>query len=201
MDDFFDNLRQTLSETAEAVGKKTEELVETQKLRSRIRTAQRNVDQDYRKLGHMVFQRFVEGEALDQELSSICDDILEVQAQIARYQEALAKKRGQDICPACGKPNPSGASFCMFCGAELPAQEDDGPHFEEEEQDTARWKEGSGDSGMTDPEAARQDQETAGAESSAASEETGAEESTEQEKAEPEKEEMEKTETAEEERK
>lgn len=147
MDDFFDNLRQTLSETAEAVGKKTEELVETQKLRSRIHTAQRNVDQDYRKLGHMVFQRFVEGEAMDQELSAICDNILEIQAQIARYQEALAKKRGQNICPACGKASPAGASFCMFCGTEMPAPEDEGPHFEEETEWSGSF--GSGGNGDT----------------------------------------------------
>ena len=45
-DDFFNNLRQTLSDTAEVVGKKTEELVEVQKLRSRIRTAQKQAEQE-----------------------------------------------------------------------------------------------------------------------------------------------------------
>ena len=86
-DDFFNNLRQTLSDTAEVVGKKTEELVEVQKLRSRIRTAQKQAEQDYRKLGHMVFERFVEGEAMDLELSEVCDHLIQVRNQIASFEE------------------------------------------------------------------------------------------------------------------
>ena len=35
-EDFFENLRQTLTETAEVVGKKAEDLVEIQKLHSSI---------------------------------------------------------------------------------------------------------------------------------------------------------------------
>lgn len=137
-DDFFNNLRQTLSDTAEVVGKKTEELLEVQKLRNRIRTAQRQVEQDYRKLGHMVFERFVEGEAMDLELSEVCDHLIQVRNQIASFEEELARKKGQCICPACGKANPTSAAFCMFCGASMPQ--------EQEEVRDAEWTEAEGNS-------------------------------------------------------
>lgn len=147
-DDFFNNLRQTLSETAEAVGKKTEELVEVQKLRNRIRTAQRQAEQDYRKLGHMVLERFVEGEVMDLELSEVCDHLIQLRTQISGLEEELARKKGQSICPACGKANPTTAAYCMYCGAAMPQEEV--PDAEWTEAGAERDSSASEDSTATD---------------------------------------------------
>ena len=152
-DDFFNNLRQTLSDTAEVVGKKTEELVEVQKLRSRIRTAQRQAEQDYHRLGHMVFERFVEGEAMDLELSEVCDHLIQVRNQIAAFEEELARKKGQCICPACGKANPTTAAYCMYCGAVMPEQQEEAP--------AAEWTQTAADS---DPAAGENAEKAADAE-------------------------------------
>ena len=70
-DDFLNNLKQTITETAEVVGKKTEDLVEIQKLRNKVRNAEKNVEMDYRKLGEIIFQRFSDGEVMDGELAEI----------------------------------------------------------------------------------------------------------------------------------
>ena len=40
-EDLFGSIKQTITETAGAVGKKTEEFVETQKMRNKMRTLQR----------------------------------------------------------------------------------------------------------------------------------------------------------------
>lgn len=119
-EDFFDGLRQTITGTAEAVGRKTEELVEIQKLRSRIRNAQRDVAREYRKIGEAVYHRFVDGEVMDEELAQMCDHIMDLQHQTAKYKEELANKKGLYICPACGSANPKDAAFCMHCGTEMP---------------------------------------------------------------------------------
>ena len=50
-DNFFESLKQTLTDTAEAVGKKTEDVLEVQKFRSKISYAKKNVEVDYKKLG------------------------------------------------------------------------------------------------------------------------------------------------------
>lgn len=131
MDEFLKTLRQTISETAEAVGKKTEDLVEIQKLRVRIRTAQRDAELEYKKLGHLIFERFVEGEAMDVQLTEVCEQILKIQEKITDCQDQLAKKKGQSVCPSCGKGNPAGASFCMFCGTVMPSGEEDSAAEEE----------------------------------------------------------------------
>lgn len=124
-EDFFENLRQTLTETAEVVGKKAEDLVEIQKLHSRIRTAQRNVETDYKKIGEIIYQRYIEGELPGQELELICERIMEQQKEIAGCKEELASKRGQAVCAACGNGNPKDAAFCMHCGAVMPKMDEE----------------------------------------------------------------------------
>lgn len=124
-DEFFDSLRQTLTGTAEVVGKKTEDLLEIQKLRSRIRNAQRNVELDYKKLGEIIYQRYVSGTDLDEELTEVCGLIMELQKQTASYKEELANRKGQTVCPACGSGNPRDAVFCMHCGTVIPKNEPD----------------------------------------------------------------------------
>ncbi len=129
MEDFFEDLGNTLKKTAETVEKKTNEFIGIQKLRSRITACERKTERDFRDLGEIVFRRFVDGEAMDGEISDICDEILELQKELAGYRERLAAKRGQSICPACGAHIPKEAAFCMHCGAPIPMPEEG---FEEE---------------------------------------------------------------------
>lgn len=124
-EDFLNSLRQTITETAGAVGKKTEDLVEIQKLRGKLRSVSRAMDLDYRKLGEIIFQRFAEGEQMDEELAELCDGILELRRQAASYKEELAGRKGQNICSSCGAPNPQNAVFCMKCGTVLPVREEE----------------------------------------------------------------------------
>ena len=37
----------------------------------------------------------------------------------------MATKQGKNVCPACGISNPKDAVFCMYCGAELPGEEEE----------------------------------------------------------------------------
>lgn len=124
-EDFFDGLRQTLTETVEVVGKKTEDLVEVQKLRNKLRNVQRDMDQDYRKLGKLIYHRFVNGEVMDEELAAVCDEIMKLQSVAAGHKEEMANRKGQNICPACGSSNPKDAAFCMYCGAGVQKEEED----------------------------------------------------------------------------
>ena len=145
-DDFFETLRQTITDTAEVVGKKTEDLVEIQKLRSRIRNAQRNVEADYQKLGEIIYQRYIGGAVLDDELADVCSKIMELQKETASYKEELAGRKGQNVCPVCGSGNPKDAAFCMQCGAPMPKNEPEkedpyaaGPVHEDEGSEQEVW--------------------------------------------------------------
>ena len=55
MGDFFEDLGKRITETAGAVTKKTEEVVETQKIKSQIRVEERNKERDLQHLGKLVY--------------------------------------------------------------------------------------------------------------------------------------------------
>lgn len=129
-EDLFGSIKQTITETAEVVGKKTEEFVETQKMRNKVRTLQREIRKKYADLGAAVYQRYADGESVDEELSGHCEGIMGLQKELADCKESMAAKQGRNVCPACGISNPKDAVFCMYCGAELPA--DDETENEEE---------------------------------------------------------------------
>lgn len=121
-DNFFESLKQTLTDTAEAVGKKTEDVLEVQKLRSKISNAKKNVEVDYKKLGMIIYQRYLSGETLDEELVTLCDAIGDLMKQAEQYQEELADKKGIIICNVCSSSNPKDAFYCMKCGNKLPVK-------------------------------------------------------------------------------
>ncbi len=118
-ENFFKNLKQAFTETAEVVTKKTEDVVEIQKLRSKIHNAKKNVEVDYKKLGTIIYQRYLSGEAVDEELANICVAIDDMLAEVEKYKDELAEKKGLNICDSCEASNPKDAAFCMKCGSKL----------------------------------------------------------------------------------
>lgn len=140
-EDFFGNLKQTLTETADAVTKKTEQLVESQKLKGKISGARRSIDECYRQLGEKVYSRFMDGEAMDEGLEVFCDKIRESYKEIEAYKKELAEKKGQCICSECGAGNPLNAAYCMSCGKEIVKESSEEDPFQDdifEEEDGFR---------------------------------------------------------------
>ena len=129
-EDLFGSIKQTITETAGAVGKKTEEFVETQKMRNKVRTLQR-------------------GDTMDEELTGHCEVVMGLQKELAECKESMAAKQGKNVCPACGISNPKDAVFCMYCGTELPGEEEEkeeewftqGPVEETEDQEEKEGEE------------------------------------------------------------
>jgi len=122
-ENFFKNLKQALTETAEVVTKKTEDVVEIQKLRSKIHNAKKNVEVDYKKLGIIIYQRYLSGESVDEELANICVALDDMLAEVEKYKDELAEKKGLNVCDSCDATNPKDAAFCMKCGSKLSVKE------------------------------------------------------------------------------
>ena len=124
-EDLFGSIKQTITETAGAVGKKTEEFVETQKMRNKVRTLQREIRKKYADVGEIVYKRYVDGDTMDEELTGHCEVVMGLQKELAECKESMAAKQGKNVCPACGISNPKDAVFCMYCGTELPGEEEE----------------------------------------------------------------------------
>lgn len=89
MKDFFDDIVEKISETAECVGKKAEEVVEIQKIKSKIRGLERSNRRDLRDLGLMIYEKYQNEEMVDSEFLELCEAIEEREAVIATCESEL----------------------------------------------------------------------------------------------------------------
>ena len=123
-EDFFGNLSKTLKKTVDTVGKKTDEFVEIQKIRTRQHVLEDQIEKNYQDIGQIIYNRYLNGEAFDENLAGICKDITDLEKEIADCKDEVANKRGRVVCPACGANVPKDAAFCMCCGAAMPVKEE-----------------------------------------------------------------------------
>ena len=124
-EDFFGNLSKTLKKTVDTVGKKTDEFVEIQKIRTRQHALEDQIEKNYQDIGQIIYNRYLNGEAFDENLAGFCKDITDLEKEIADCKEDVANKRGRIVCPACGASVPKDAASCMRCGAAMPEKEDE----------------------------------------------------------------------------
>ena len=122
-DDFLKNISKTFRETMGTVGKKTDEFVEIQKIRSRQGQLESRIENNYQEIGRKIYCRYRNGEAFDEQLAEICREIMHMEKEIDMCKEQVAEKKGQMLCPSCGAGVPKEASFCMYCGAPASGEE------------------------------------------------------------------------------
>lgn len=137
--DFFDELSTLFSKKAKEFGDKAENFCEVQKIRSKIHAEEAEIEKIKKELGEMVYKKYQDGNAVDQDMCLLCEDITKFNRKILRYKEAIAELNGQKVCPFCMKKIDKEARFCQYCGAiwEEPAKE------EESEPETAEQEEAS----------------------------------------------------------
>lgn len=119
----LEDLGKTISNAAENVSKKTEAFIESQRLKAQIHSAERSAEKEYKDLGELIFQRYAVGEAVDEEVAVICEEISQIQLNISELRAELAAKRGYKICPVCQAEVVEGATYCMKCGSKIAEEE------------------------------------------------------------------------------
>lgn len=139
-DDFFTEFGETLHQAAKEFSAKTDTFFESQKIRNKINSEQRKIDVCLKNIGSIIYERFIDGELLQDDVAALCEQVTEHKVSIAQMREAMARKRGEKICGACGASLPKEAAFCMKCGAECEVEpeeevvEDPKPAPEEPEE-------------------------------------------------------------------
>lgn len=135
MKDFFEDLGKRLGETAETVTAKANEAIEIQKLKSQIRELSRGNAVDLMELGRSVYDRYKNGEDLDDTSKGLCDAIKNREENIEEYEKKISVLKGAGECPKCGKMVAKDMAFCPYCGESVvkPAEEED--IFEDETVD------------------------------------------------------------------
>lgn len=123
MKEFFEDLGKIITETAGNVGKKTEEVMEVQKLKSQIRSLERSNQGDLTDLGKIIYERFRKEEAVDGELEVICEEIRKRRMIIVAFEKKLADMKGVKECENCQELIEKDMKFCPHCGAEVKKEE------------------------------------------------------------------------------
>lgn len=126
----LENIGKILSETAEVVGKKTEEAVEIQKNKSKIRGLKRGNDRDLKDIGKMVYEKFKKNEVLDTTFIELCEAIEAREEAITEHKKKIAEIKGLDVCPECKAHIEPDTIFCPKCGAKVEQE-----IFDEESED------------------------------------------------------------------
>ena len=85
-DNFFEDVKKTVSDTADQVVKKTSAAIEVSKIRSEIRTLEKSNERDYSDMGKMIFEKFQLGEIPNEALIPFCTEIEGREATISEYQ-------------------------------------------------------------------------------------------------------------------
>ena len=135
--EFFNDLSERLTKTAQGLSKSVGDIYDTQKKRSKISGEERMAEKLMTDIGRIVYSRYEEKEDLDSELLSLCVEIRQHMDNIEELKEDVANKKGQKICPACKKSVDKEASFCPYCGTAVPDPEPAEEEIFEEEEETA----------------------------------------------------------------
>lgn len=158
-DDFFSTLGKSISKYTQKAVESTGTFVESTKISTQISGEKREIDQEYQKIGEIVYRRISRGEfEADEELKKLAEGIDVHRDKMNTLKEQLADVKGQQICPNCGELIPKDVAFCPKCGAPTEIREEE-PQKEEAEEEPADAK--PSESAMTPEEAAREDEEIA----------------------------------------
>lgn len=94
MADFFEELGKKISDVAIDLGKKTEDTIEIQKLKSDIRALKRANERDQLDIGRMVYEKFSNGEISDIDYVAVCESIEKRDEEIVKLTEEIERIRG-----------------------------------------------------------------------------------------------------------
>ena len=94
--------------------------MEIQKLKSQIRTLERENDSDLAELGLAVYDQFKSGTEVGEEAAGLCEAIQSREESIAECLQKISDVKGDSQCEDCGKTVGKGMAYCPFCGHKMP---------------------------------------------------------------------------------
>lgn len=118
---FFDKI----GDFAKSVGDKTGGMIETTKIRDKIKAENDAIIELQKQIGELCWNKFESGVQFDEDINGLLEQIKAGYERIARYEEeieAIAKASeaaGDLTCQSCGTVNPAGTNFCSTCGTKI----------------------------------------------------------------------------------
>lgn len=115
----FKDFGEKVEDIAKSVADKTGEVVEVQKLKSKIRSCKRKADNEYMHIGHIIHDKHMSGYAVENDCSDICETIDELNEEIVKLKRQVNEIKGYATCRNCGEAVDTEAMYCSKCGAQM----------------------------------------------------------------------------------
>lgn len=116
---FFDELKNSILEVSETVGKKSSDIIEVQKLKMKKGSLESERRKDYRQLGKLLFKKIKDGEISDPQAKELYDKIVLNKEAADEIDHQLTILKGVNICPNCQAAVNGNSDFCPKCGAKI----------------------------------------------------------------------------------
>lgn len=113
---FFDNFGKRVGEAAQAVTKKSGDLVEVTKLNMSISAEEEKIKKTYEKLGELVYSKFDSGDEIDPNFIELCDNIRLYQNTVNGFKTKIMELKNVKPCTKCGTELEKDVLFCPKCG-------------------------------------------------------------------------------------
>ena len=116
---FFDNVKNSLSETSQELTQKAKDTTEIYRLNNLNKTKEKEIEKLVYQIGLAYYSNF--REECEEKFADLTTQIAQIQKEIAENKQMVEKLSTEEVCPSCGKKLTGGSKFCIYCGTSLDA--------------------------------------------------------------------------------
>ena len=113
----FEDIKRNASGVADRAVKKTGDVTSLVKIKVNLKSAEGKLSSVYEEIGRLFYTAERNGEDCTSDIAAYIMKADKLKADIAAYNQQLAKLRNVRICDGCGHEIDEGVNFCPVCGA------------------------------------------------------------------------------------
>jgi ribosomal protein L40E len=122
--DFFNKLGKKTTEAYQSAKEKTTKISGELKLKGKISEYKEKINQEYKEIGKMVYEKMKAGEdASKEDITPKCEEIERLKVEIEKAEVEILALKDIKKCADCGAELELKAEFCSKCGSKQPVIE------------------------------------------------------------------------------
>lgn len=112
----FKDFGKKIGDAVTNTAKKSEEMIETGKVKSKIRENENEIEKLKTEIGEVTYAKYTEGDMIFDEAAVICESIKAAEEKNAELEVEILRLRHVRVCPSCQTEVEETVAFCAKCG-------------------------------------------------------------------------------------